>query len=56
MQEGGLRDQAYFRLKEVRPELFVGLTPEMEGTNFDIKGNNYNENDDEEKKVKAGPR
>ena len=34
-REGGLSVQDYFRLKEVRHDLFFGVKPEMGGINFD---------------------
>ena len=48
-QEGGLISQACFRLKEFRPDLFVGVTHEMEGPNFDSINNGNNDNDDDNK-------
>ena len=49
VQGRGLKDQAYLRLKEFRPDLFFGVTPEMEGPNFDSINNGNNDNDDDNK-------
>ena len=47
MQEGGLRAQAYFHLKKVRPVFFIDVTPEMEGPDFYISDDDNNDNDDD---------
>ena len=47
MQGRGLKDQAYLRLKEFRPDLFFGVTPEMEGPNFYSSDENDDDNDDD---------
>ena len=45
---GAHRAQAYFRLKEVRPYLFFGVTPEMEGPNFYSSNDDYDDDDDDD--------
>ena len=53
-REGGLRSQAYFCLKEVRPALFVYVTPGMGGLNFDSSNNNNDINDDDDDSSQGG--